>query len=77
MALSKELISVIWTKPGRLQEGSRRTGKIRQERRREHLMGRRKGNMKKMMVLLLPISIYGALKCQTLSMCYKCVLTSV
>lgn len=59
MALNKKLINVIWTIAGRLQGGSRRTGKIRQvRRRRECTMGRRKGNTKKMMVLLLSMGIY-------------------
>ena len=57
--LSKELFSVIWTKSGRHQGRSRRTGEIRSVRRkRDYIRGRRKGNMKKMMVLLLSVSIY-------------------
>ena len=47
MALGKESITVIWTKSGGLQGGSRRTSKIRQVgRRQEGIIGRRKGNTK-------------------------------
>lgn len=52
MALGKESITVIWTKSGRLQGGSKRTSKIRRVgRRKEGITGRRKGNTKKIILL--------------------------